>query len=153
MKHKIIFSGKSIDLNQTDADVMKDMQAAIDQFFPQPNNFVKVANCKETDANTFELVIKRQYDSGGGMSLGSGFICDQDESLITGLSIDTFQPFKPGCALVAPMISWYDDMVYTPDTEFVRLWKKMNEVMVQEKIKKIKISPTGSSILIKLKFA
>lgn len=153
MKHKIMFSGMSIDLNQTDADVMQNMQAAIDKYFPSPNTLVRVTSYKETGADSIEFEIERRYDQSGGMAFGGGFVCDQDESLLTGLSIDAFQPFKPGRAIVAPMIPWHDGMVYTPDTEFCRLWKQMNKVMLQENIRKIKVIPTGSGIIVRVKYA
>ena len=150
MKHKFILSGECISLDQNEADVMRDMQAAIDQFFPAPNDFVKVGCYKELDDKSFEMEIERTYKSSDGMALGHDFVCDQDESLLTGICIDSFQPFKPGAALVGPLIPWYDNMIYTPDNEFARLWKQINNGMAQEEIKKITILPMSSRIGVKV---
>lgn len=152
MNHKFMFSGQSINLDQQESNVRKDMQSALDKYFPSPNDFVRVISYKETKDDTFELVIARSYASNAGTSLGVQSICDHDESMLTGLDISAFQPFKPGSAMIGGLIPWYDDMVYAPCTEFCRVWKQMNKVMAAEDIARIKVKPFYDSIQIQVKY-
>jgi hypothetical protein len=152
MKHNFYFSGKDINLAQSVASVINDMQQAIDQFFPSPNTFVQVADYKELDADTFEMRLKRGYAKGAGTAL-PGFICDNDMSLLTGLAISAFQPFPLGNKpLLAPLCPWYDNMVYAPDRAFTNLWEHQNDVMIHEKIKRISVYPSVADIYIKVTY-
>ncbi len=151
MNHKIIFSGEAISLNQTADAVMKDMQTAIDKYFPSPNNFVQVSNYKELDVHSFEIDIVRQYADNSGITYGN-CVCDQDESLITGLDISAFQPVKQGKALIVPILPGNDNMFYSPVKNFEDLWKQQNEVMINETIKNISIIPMRDRINIKVKY-
>jgi hypothetical protein len=152
MKHFFKFSGKGINLDQSVTAVINDMQQAIDQFFPSPNNFVQVVDYKELDTDTFEMRLKRGYDNGAGIAL-SGFICDYDMSLLTGLAISAFQPFPFGNKpLLVPLCPSHDNMVYAPNRAFTNLWEQMNNVMIDEKIKRIIVHPSVADIYIKVTY-
>ena len=153
MKHKVFFSGSSIDLDQNADAIKSDFQTALDKFYPTPNSFVKVHDYNEINSHSFVLILARQYANGAGISLGNKFICDQDESLITGLDISAFQPFEPGQGLVAPMVPWNDNMVYTPIQAFSKLWIQLNKAMTKERIKEITVSPMVNEITIQVIFA
>ena len=151
MKHKFLFSGKDVDLDQN-VDVVKNaMQTALNRFFPTPNFFAKVGEYKEIDAHSFEMTVVRQYCDSDAMALGNDWICDQDASLLTGLDISAFQPFE-GKALIAPVVPWYDNKVYTPKSEFVKLWKHQNKVMASEAIKDITVTPWPNEITVTVKY-
>ena len=153
MNKKFFISGSVVDLNQPVDVVMKDMQTAIDRFFPAPNRYVTVSSYKEINNRTFELEIQRSYNATDTRTLGNGFICDNDESLLTGLDIEAFQPFEKSRALVAPMIPWYNNMVYTPTTEFNRLWKIINETKAGEKINKLDVRPYTHQLTVRVIYA
>ena len=89
MKHKLFFSGQEINLDQTHDAIKMDLQKSIDRFFPTPNEYVVVDNYDEPDTGTLAIHITRMYSQGKGAGL-KDFICDQDESLISGLPVAAF---------------------------------------------------------------
>ena len=89
MKHKLFFSGQEINLDQTHDAIKMDLQKSIDRFFPTPNEYVVVDNYDEPDTGTLAIHITRMYSQGMGAGL-KDFICDQDESLISGLPVEAF---------------------------------------------------------------
>ena len=148
MQYKLYFFTEVIDLSDA-SKVAQAIQAALDKFFPP--NIVFVKDYKELDEKTFELTILRHYKDDAGASM-SGFICDHDEALISGLDIVVFQPFDPNQKKLLRMIPWYDGMVYSPLIDFYEFWKKANEAMTGEKIKDIQIVPEETSLYIKVTF-
>lgn len=148
MKHHIIIFGKDIDLSDA-STVEQAMQKVIDLYYPPLTVYVR--DYKELDDDSFELTILRQFKDGAGTSLPD-FICDHDESLITGMDISAFQPFDLNQKQILLMIPWYDDMVYSPLVSFYELWKSENKAMIGVKIKDIQIVPEKTSIYIKVTF-
>lgn len=151
MNKKIYFSGQDITLDQNPNDVLKDMQIAIDRYFPTPNDFAVMESYNEA-GNTISFKILRNYINDAGCSLGNELICDRDASLITGLDESAFQPFEPGKALIAPCILWTDQMCYVPLSEFCKLWKHQIKTMVGNDVNKITITPSINSIFVEIKF-
>jgi hypothetical protein len=150
MKHKLLFSGKEINLDQPSEEVKSDLQSSIDRFFPCTNDYVIVDSCGMVDKRTFEIHITRMYANGAGAGL-KDFICDQDESLITGLQVSAFQPYDPNAKpVVAPMCRWGDNMIYSPICVFCDLWKLINKKLVGEEIESVTIEPNVGSIFIKV---
>ena len=76
MKHKLFFSGQEINLDQTHDAIKMDLQKSIDRY-------------DEPDTGTLAIHITRMYSQGKGAGL-KDFICDQDESLISGLPVEAF---------------------------------------------------------------
>ena len=148
MKHHIIIFGKDIDLSDA-STVEQAMRKVIDLYYPPLTVYVR--DYKELDDDSFELTILRQFKDGAGTSLPD-FICDHDESLITGMDISAFQPFDLNQKQILLMIPWYDDMVYSPLVSFYELWKSENKAMIGVKIKDIQIVPEKTSIYIKVTF-
>ena len=148
MKHHIFIFGKDIDLSDA-STVEQAMQKVIDLYYPPLTVYVR--DYKELDDDSFELTILRQFKDGAGTSLPD-FICDHDESLITGMDISAFQPFDLNQKQILLMIPWYADMVYSPLVSFYELWKSENKAMIGVKIKDIQIVPEKTSIYIKVTF-
>ena len=152
MIEQISFAGNQrLDLNQTIPNIKDSLQAAIDKFFPSPNNFAKVNNCYE-NGKILSFDIFRNYVGNAGCSFGPDFICDKDASLITGLDESAFQPFEPDNALIFPSFTWNDHMCYVLLSEFYKLWKHQIKTMAGSEVKKITVKPSINSISIKIEF-
>ena len=71
-------------------------------------------------------------------------------SIITGLDLSAFEPW--GDPMIGSLIPWSDGMVYCPDQVFEDLYIRQNEVMTQEKIKRICFHPTTNYIKIQVEY-
>lgn len=148
MKHKIHFSGQAIDLDRSQAEVEQGLAAALGRSYPQ--QFVQLASYTEVNDHTCEIEITRSYKENRGYEL-HGFLNMEDMSMISGLPLDCFDFTSKECML-QQLTPWYDNMIYAPDAAFVSLWKRMNEIMVQEHIRKVTIRPGFSSLTIRIIF-
>jgi len=141
MNHKIIFSGREINLNS--CDMVQQLENALASYYPK--EIVKLKSFEEVDNNTIEIEISRNYKGAASNGL-SQCVNHYDMSIITGLDLSAFEPW--GNPLVGSLIPWSDEMVYCPDQVFGDLYKRQNEVMVQEKIKRVCFLPTTNNIKI-----
>ena len=141
MNHKIIFSGKEINLNS--CDMVQQLENALASYYPK--EIVKLKSFEEVDNNTIEIEISRNYKGAACNGL-SQCVNHYDMSIITGLDLSAFEPW--GNPLVGSLIPWSDEMVYCPDQVFGDLYKRQNEVMVHEKIKRVCFLPTTNNIKI-----
>lgn len=126
------------------------MQAALDKFFPTPNEFAQVDEYNETGDKTIEFSVKRNYSNTWAWGLGIDFISDQDSSLLTGLDISVFQPFD-GRPWVH-CIPWYDKKFYCPKKDLYNLWKQEIKMLTSEEVKKIQIYSKWDSISVTMEF-
>ena len=141
MNHKIIFSGKEINLDSSDRELQ--LENALVCFYPK--EIVKLNSFNEVDSRTIEIEVGRNYKGNASNGLNQ-CINHYDMSIITGLDLSAFEPW--GNPLVGSLIPWSDEMVYCPDQVFGDLYKRQNEVMVQEKIKRVSFLPTANNIKI-----
>ena len=145
MNHKIIFSGKEINLNSS--DMIQQLEDALACFYPK--EIVKLNSYKEIDNKTIEIEVGRNYKGAASDGLNQ-CVNHYDMSIITGLDMSAFEPW--GNPLVGSLIPWSDEMVYCPDQVFGDLYKQQNEVMVQEKIKRVSFLPTTNNIKIRVEY-
>ena len=146
MKHKIHFSGQVIDLDRSRADVEIGLSAALGRLYPQ--QFVQLASYTEVNDHTCEIEISRSYKENRGYEL-HGFLNWEYMSMISGLPLDCFDFTSKECIL-RQLTPWYDNMIYAPDAAFVSLWKRMNETLVKEHIRRVAIRPSVSSLTIRI---
>ena len=141
MNHSIVFSGKEINLDSSDRELQ--LENALAYFYPK--EIVKLNSFNEVDSRTIEIEVGRNYKGAASNGLNQ-CINHHDMSIITGLDLSAFEPW--GKPLVGSLIPWLDEMVYCPDQVFGDLYKRQNEVMVQEKIKRVSFLPTANNIKI-----
>ena len=141
MNHSIVFSGKEINLDSSDRELQ--LENALACFYPK--EIVKLNSFNEVDSRTIEIEVGRNYKGNASNGLNQ-CINHYDMSIITGLDLSAFEPW--GNPLVGSLIPWSDEMVYCPDQVFGDLYKRQNEVMVQEKIKRVSFLPTTNNIKI-----
>ena len=145
MNHSIVFSGKEINLDSSDRELQ--LENALACFYPK--EIVKLKSYKEIDNKTIEIIVERNYKGDASHGLNQ-CINHYDMSIITGLDLSAFEPW--GKPLVGSLIPWSDDMVYCPDQVFGDLYKRQNEVMAQEKIKRVSFFPTTNYIKIRVEY-
>lgn len=145
MNHSIVFSGKEINLDSSDRELQ--LENALASFYPK--EIVKLNSYNEVDNRTIEIEVCRNYKGGASHGLPQ-CINHYDMSIITGLDLSAFEPW--GKPLVGSLIPWLDDMVYCPDQVFGDLYKRQNEVMAQEKIKRVSFFPTTNYIKIRVEY-
>lgn len=145
MKHLFVFSGKQVDLAKNDK--VKQLEKALANFYPKA--IVQLKYYDEIDDKTFELEVSRNYKGSASIGLDK-CINYQDMSIITGLNLSAFEPW--GNPMIGSLIPWSDGMVYCPDQVFEDLYIRQNEVMVQEKIKRICFHPTTNYIKIHVEY-
>ena len=145
MKHLFVFSGKQVDLAKNDK--VKQLEKALAIFYPKA--IVQLKYYNEIDDKTFELEVSRNYKGSASMGLDK-CINYQDMSIITGLDLSAFEPW--GNPMIGSLIPWSDGMVYCPDQVFEDLYIRQNEIMVQEKIKRICFHPTTNYIKIHVEY-
>lgn len=145
MNHSIVFCGKEINLNSSDKVLQLENALA----FYYPKEIVKLNSYKEVDNKTIEIEAGRNYKGAASIGLNQ-CINYHDMSIITGLDLSAFEPW--GDPIIGSLIPWSDEMVYCPDQVFGDLYKRQNEVMVQEKIKRICFYPTANYIKIHVEY-
>ena len=145
MKHSIIFCGKQVNLVRSDK--VKQLEDALADYYPR--EFVQLKNYNEINDYVFELEVSRSYRGFASIGLNR-CINHQDMSIVTGLDISAFEPW--GDPIIGPLIPWSDKMVYCPDQVFEDLYIRQNEVMAQEKIKRVHFLPTSNYIKISVEY-
>ena len=145
MNHTIVFSGKEINLDSSDRELQ--LENALACFYPK--DIVKLNSYKEVDDRTIEIEVGRNYKGAASDGLNQ-CVNYHDMSIITGLDLSAFEPW--GNPLVGSLIPWPDAMVYCPYQVFGDLYKRQNEVMVQEKIKRVSFFPTTYNIKIRVEY-
>ena len=145
MKHLFVFSGKQVDLAKNDK--VKQLEKALANFYPKA--IVQLKSYNEIDDQTFELEVSRNYKGSSCIGLDK-CINYHDMSIITGLDLSAFEPW--GDPMIGSLIPWSDGMVYCPDQVFEDLYIRQNEVMAQEKIKRICFHPTTNYIKIHVEY-
>ena len=145
MKHLFVFSGKQVDLAKNDK--VKQLEKALANFYPKA--IVQLKYYDEIDDKTFELEVSRNYKGSASIGLDK-CINYHDMSIITGLNLSAFEPW--GDPMIGSLIPWSDGMVYCPDQVFEDLYIRQNEIMVQEKIKRICFHPTTNYIKIHVEY-
>ena len=145
MNHLIVFSGKEINLNSSDK--LQQLEDALACYYPK--EIVKLKSYKEVDNKTIEIEVGRNYKGTACYGLNQ-CVNHYDMSIITGLDLSAFEPW--GDPIIGSLIPWSDEMVYCPDQVFGDLYKRQNEVMVQEKIKRVRFLPTANYIKIHVEY-
>lgn len=145
MNHSIIFSGKEINLNSSDKVLQ--LENALASYYPKET--VQLKNYNEINDDSFEIEVSRNYKGSASIGLDK-CINYHDMSIITGLDLSAFEPW--GDPMIGTLIPWSDGMVYCPDQVFEGLYIRQNEVMAQEKIKRICFYPTTNYIKIQVEY-
>lgn len=146
MNHSIVFSGKEINLNSSDK--LQQLEDALACYYPK--EMVQLKNYSEINDDCFEIEVSRNYKGAASNGLNQ-CVNHYDMSIITGLDLSAFEPW--GDPIIGSLIPWSDKMVYCPDQVFGDLYKRQNEVMVQEKIKRVSFYPTTNYIKIHVEYA
>lgn len=146
INHRISIFGYEIDLMQDPLKVLDEMKTGLNLCYPV--GIAQVISYSEINERTIEVEVRRSYKNYQGLS---GCLCNHDMSLISGLDLDCFDPYSPD-KMVFPLIPWYDNMFYCPESEFYHLWKMMQVKMVNEQIQKIKITPCSDRLIIRVIF-
>lgn len=110
---------------------------------------------KALDPDTCEIEIERTLTPDACCALGPGFIGEYDESLITGLEHEYFNPL-PNALGITPIVVNMMPMgkaFYIPAEEFSSFWKRLNKQHVGEDIQRIKYTITPTTLTIYIKYA
>lgn len=149
MKHKLFFSGKTIDLSQQQKGIESDIKSSLATFYPV--EFVQLDSYTE-NGNTCKIVVNRSYNSSYSSAMGPNFINFHDMSLISGLDKSGFEPWNDD-HLPLHLIPWYDNFVYAPNDDFYNIFKQLNEKMLGKKeIKKIETMALNGQLIINVTF-
>lgn len=145
MKHRIILSGsQALDLSQPIQAIIKEMNDNLDRFY---FGLAQVKSIKEIDQDTIEITINREVEQ---KHLQPGFISFIDESIITGMNESVFVPYNKEQAIfpIIPIGGCY----FSPDKEFIKLYKHLINMCTGEVVKRMEIKPSISELVVTVEF-
>ena len=145
MKHKIVLSGNNpISLDQPTQAVKNEMNDNLNRFY---FGLALVNDVKELDQDTVEITIKRRVEN---EHLQPGFVSFIDESIITGMCENVFVPFNKEQAIfpIIPIGGCY----FSPDREFIKLYKHLINLVTGEKIRRLDIDARLDELVIVVEY-
>lgn len=146
MKHNLIFSGsKAISLDQPEDKIIDEINSNLDCCYL---GLVKVDSVKEADVDTVEIKVLRELPSTGYYQ--NGFLTYIDESIISGMVESCFVPGEN--QVVFPIIP-LGECFFTPDFEFIKLFKHLINIATGEDVKQILITPTTKELFVRIEFS
>ena len=149
IKHHLHIAGVEVDLSAPVSDIEKTINDKLDFFYQG----LVTADYQELDERSCQVVFSRNLPFEYHSAL-NGCLCYIDESIISGLSESSFV-FNPGSSneepIIAPLLPW-GNCWFSPTPAFISLWKRQNEVLINEIISRVKITTTCSDIIVVVRF-
>ncbi len=148
INHKLHIGGVELDLTEPIPEIERKLNENQAKCYL---NLVK-ASYNEIDDRTAEITFHRILPFNYVHSL-NGCLCYIDAAIVSGLSekyfvLDLTGQRKPICG---PLIPW-GDAWYIPDGAFSSFLRKFNEVMVKEKLSRVRFIITTDKIVVIVKY-